>query len=55
MGTADIVPVFGRTFNIIFPMLLLLLIVFNAFDIYSKVFKAVGLQKFDFDEDNPSQ
>jgi hypothetical protein len=55
MGTADISPVFGRTFNLIFPLLLLLLIVFNAFDVYSKVFKAVGLHKLEFDEDNPSQ
>lgn len=54
MGTVDIAPVFGRTFNIIFPMLLLLLIAFNAFDIYSKVFKAAGLQRFQFDDDNPS-
>ncbi len=54
MGTVDIVPVFGRTFNIIFPMLLLILIVFNAFDIYSKVSKAAGMQRFQFDEDNPS-
>ena len=54
MGTINIVPVFGRTFNIIFPMLLLILITFNAFDIYSKVFKAAGLQRFQFDEDNPS-
>jgi hypothetical protein len=55
MGTVDIAPVFGRTFNFVFPMLLLLLIVFNAFDIYSRVFKAVGIQRFQFDQENPSQ
>lgn len=54
MGTVDIVPVFGRTFNIIFPLLLLILIAFNAFDIYSRVFKAAGLQRFQFDEENPN-
>lgn len=55
MGSVDIVPVFGKTFNIIFPMLLLLLIFFNAFDIYAKVFKAVGIERFQFDEENPNQ
>jgi hypothetical protein len=49
MGTVDIVPIFGRTFNIIFPILMLILIVFNAFDIYTKIFKAVGIQRFQFD------
>ena len=50
MGNVEITPVFGNTFDILFPMLLLLLIAFNAFDIYSKVTKAVGINRFEFDE-----
>lgn len=46
MGEADIVPVFGQTFFYIFPILLLLLIIVNTFDVYTMIARMFGLKKF---------
>ena len=51
MGEANIVPVFGESFYFIFPILLILLIVFNIFDVYTWVAGMFGLQKFEFESD----
>jgi hypothetical protein len=51
MGNTDIVPVLGQTFYYIFPILLLILIIVNAFDVYSLIAKMFGLQKFIFESD----
>lgn len=51
MGDANIVPVFGETFYYIFPILLLLLIVVNVFDVYTLIARMLGLQKFEFEDD----
>jgi hypothetical protein len=48
MGEANLVPVFGETFPIIFPILLIILIVVNIFDVYAMIAKMFGLQKFQF-------
>jgi hypothetical protein len=48
MGEADIVPVFGQTFFYIFPILLLLLIIVNTFDVYTLIARMFGLEKFEF-------
>ena len=48
MGQANVVPIFGETYNIIFPVLLIILILFNALDIYSFLAKHLGFQKFVF-------
>ena len=37
MGDANIVPVFGQTFTYVFPILLLILIVVNIFDVYTMI------------------
>ena len=42
------IPVLGSTFQIIFPILMIILIVFNALDAYSKICKRLGLSKFQF-------
>ena len=49
MGEANIVPVFGETFYIIFPILLIILIIVNIFDVYAMIAKMFGLQKFQFE------
>jgi hypothetical protein len=51
MGETDIVPVFGQTFYYIFPILLLILITINAFDVYALIAKMFGLQKFIFESE----
>ncbi len=51
MGEANVVPIFGETYNIVFPVLLIILILFNAFDIYSMIAKHMGFQKFVFESD----
>jgi len=51
MGEADIVPVFGQTFFYIFPILLLLLIIVNTFDVYTLIARMFGLEKFEFESD----
>ena len=49
MGRLDMSALLGQTFNVIFPCLFILLIVFNAFDVYSKLLKALGLANLSFD------
>ena len=46
MGEAEIVPVFGQTFAYLFPILLILLIIINLFDVYTMIARMLGLQKF---------
>ncbi len=43
MGEANVVPIFGETYNIIFPVILIILIIFNTFDIYALVAKQFGI------------
>lgn len=51
MGETDIVPVFGQTFYYIFPILLILLIIINVFDVYTLIARLFNLQKFEFESD----
>lgn len=51
MGEANVVPIFGETYKLIFPILLIILILFNALDVYSKIAKYLGFQKFAFESD----
>lgn len=51
MGEANVVPIFGETYNIIFPVILIILIVFNTFDIYALVAKQFGIKRFAFESD----
>jgi hypothetical protein len=41
-------PLLGKTLRIIFPILIIILIIFNAFDVYSLISKKIGLGKFQF-------
>ena len=42
-------PVLGDTFRILFPVLMIILIVFNAFEVYSRICKKLGLSRFQFE------
>jgi hypothetical protein len=41
-------PLFGKSLQVIFPVLIIILIIFNAFDVYSLICKKIGLSKFQF-------
>lgn len=44
-------PVLSQTFQILFPILMIILIVFNAFDVYGRICKKLGLSKFQFESE----
>jgi len=48
VGAMDDVPLLGSANTYFFPILLVILIVFNALDLYSKILNSVGLKKFEF-------
>ena len=51
MGEIDIVPIFGSSFTTFFPLLLIVLCLFNLLNIYGKCMSCIGLKKFKFEED----
>ena len=50
MGQFDVSPLLGNAFDIFFPCVFILLIVFNSFDVYSKLLNALGLTNLAFEE-----
>eukprot|EP00347_Sterkiella_histriomuscorum_P007168 403349999 len=50
IGAMDPIPLIGEQFQKIFPATLLLLVFFNAFDLWSKMMKCMGLDEFSFTE-----
>ena len=50
MGNLD-VSVMGYASNYFFPIILVILILFNVFDFYTKILTAIGLKQFDFSDD----
>jgi hypothetical protein len=46
----DAVPI-GNSFSVFFPIILVVLCLFNIFNIYGKVLSFVGLRQFQFTED----
>lgn len=48
MGRLDMSALLGHTFDVIFPCLFILLIIFNSFDVYSKLLNALGLTNLSF-------
>ena len=44
MGNIDIVPVIGGASTYFFPIILVILILFNVFDFYKKILTAIGLK-----------
>lgn len=46
----DDVPILGSANTYFFPMILIMLILFNTFDIYSKILSALGLKQFEFSD-----
>ena len=50
MGTFSPVPVFGETFQKFFPLTLLFFVIFNLTDVYGKVMKTLGLNRWEFSQ-----
>ncbi|KAL4503388.1 hypothetical protein ABPG72_000994 [Tetrahymena utriculariae] len=50
IGAMDDVPILGSANTYFFPMILIMLILFNAFDVYSKILSSLGLKQFEFSD-----
>jgi hypothetical protein len=50
LGGLDPIPLIGEDFQKLFPATLLLLVAFNAFDVWSKLMLCLGLEDFQFAE-----
>ncbi len=50
LGGLDPIPLIGEDFQKLFPATLLLLVLFNAFDLWSKLMLCLGLEDFQFAE-----
>ncbi|CDW77697.1 UNKNOWN [Stylonychia lemnae] len=50
LGAMDPIPLIGNQFQKIFPATLVLLVIFNSFDLWSKLMKCIGLDEFAFTE-----
>jgi hypothetical protein len=48
MGVTDLVPVLGKKFIIFYPTILIVLCLFNIFDIYGKLMNFIGFSRFGF-------
>jgi hypothetical protein len=46
LGGLDPIPLIGEDFQKLFPATLLLLVAFNAFDVWSKLMLCLGLEDF---------
>jgi hypothetical protein len=44
MGEMDVFPLLGGASSFLFPLILVILIVFNACDIYKKILDSIGLK-----------
>lgn len=44
IGAMDDVPILGSANTYFFPMILIMLILFNAFDVYTKILSSLGLK-----------
>jgi len=49
MGKMNVVPVLGESFNDFFPMIIVLLCVFNLLNIYSRIVRCLTLGTIDFE------
>ena len=50
MGATDSIPLFGDSFMKIAPLLLVILLLFKYFNIYSKVLIFIGIKEYDFND-----
>ena len=50
MGEINIVPIFGSGFTSVFPIILIVLCLFNIYDVYGKFLSYLGLKQFQFTE-----
>ena len=48
IGAMDPIPLVGEQFQKIFPAALVILCIFNVFDVWSKLMKCIGLDEFSF-------
>ena len=51
MGETNLGPLFGGAYKGIFAILLIVLILFNACDVYSRICKKLGISRFQFESE----
>lgn len=54
LGVMDLFPIFGKHFTIFYPMILLILVLLNFFDIFRKISNLFGISQFSFTNYNNS-
>ena len=50
ISALNIIPYFGEQYSLYFPILIGIVCVLNAFNVYNKIVKAIGLERFMFAE-----
>jgi hypothetical protein len=53
IGDVDLVPILGRSFTMFYPVILIILCLFNILDLYGKILNYLGFNAFGF-KDNLS-
>jgi hypothetical protein len=48
MGVINLVPVIGQQFAIFFPLLIIIFVALNLFNVYDKILAMLGLQAYSF-------
>jgi hypothetical protein len=46
IGDMNVVPIFGPTFSLVLPLMLIVMCLFNIFNFGSKIMNAIGLGDF---------
>jgi hypothetical protein len=49
LGVIDLIPVLGKNFSMFYPTILIILCLFNIFDLYGKFMNFLGFPSFGFD------
>lgn len=52
MGSSNTLPIFGESFQKLFPITLLCLVLFNIFNVYGRVMKALGMKDLSLSHHN---
>lgn len=50
LGDVNLVPLVGISFQSFFPMTLIVLCLFNVFDVYGRILTGLGISRFEFSE-----
>ena len=49
-GVLNLVPILGQMFSLFFPLMLVVFVLLNLFDVYSKIMTKIGISQYTFSE-----